>query len=152
MRAIEFLLQLKKLDKMIENKLIEKESWKAMATGTTAQMGGERVQSSGNQQKMETAVVKFIEIEHEIDDCIDEMIDTKQDVISVLEQLNASEYDLLHKMYVQCFTLQEIADMNDRSISWAKATRRRGIKNVQRILDQREECPKVSKSVQSYTT
>lgn len=146
MRAIEFLLQLKKLDKMIENKLIEKESWKAMATGTTAQMGGERVQSSGNQQKIEAAVVKFIEIEKEIDSCIDEMIDTKKDVISVLEQLNVSEYDLLHKMYVQYFTLQEIAEINDKSISWAKATHRRGIKNVQRILDRRSECPKVTES------
>lgn len=146
MRAIDFLLQLKKLDKMIENKLIEIEKWKAIATGTTAHLGGERVQSSGNQQKTETAILKFVEIEEEIYRCIDDMISTKKDVITVLEQLNASEYDLLHKMYVQYFTLQEIAEINDKSISWAKTIHRRGIKNVQRILDRRAECPKVTES------
>ena len=139
MNARDFLKQLKKLNKMIENKLNEKEQWKSIATGTTAQMGGERVQSSGSQQKMADAVVRFIDIEKEIDDCIDQLINTKKDVIAVIEQLNASEYDLLHKVYVQFFTLQEVADLYDKSISWAKTIHKRGLKNVQRILDERQK-------------
>ena len=137
MNARDFLKQTKKLDKMIENKLIEKEQWKSIATGTTAQMGGERVQTSGSQQKMADAIARFIDIEKEIDDCIDQLIDTKNDVITVIEQLNASEYDLLHKVYVQFFTLQEVADLYEKSTSWAKTIHKRGLKNVQRILDER---------------
>lgn len=138
MNARNFLKQPKKLDKMIENKLIEKEQWKSIATGTTAQMGGERVQSSGSQQKMADAIARFIDIEKEIDECIDNLVDTKNDVIAVIEQLNASEYDLLHKVYVQFLTLQEVADLYEKSISWAKTIHKRGLKNVQRILDERQ--------------
>lgn len=138
MNARDFLKQPKKLDKMIENKLIEKEQWKSIATGTTAQMGGERVQSSGSQQKMADAIARFIDIEKEIDECIDNLVDTKNDVIAVIEQLNASEYDLLHKVYVQFLTLQEVADLYEKSISWAKTIHKRGLKNVQRILDERQ--------------
>ena len=138
MNARDFLKQPKKLDKMIENKLIEKEQWESIATGTTAQMGGERVQSAGSQQKMADAIARFIDIEKEIDECIDQLIDTKNDVITVIEQLNASEYDLLHKVYVQFFTLQEVADLYEKSISWAKTIHKRGLKNVQRILDERQ--------------
>ena len=139
MTAREFLKQPKKLDKMIENKLNEKEQWKIIATGTTTQMSGERVQTSGSQQKMADAVVRFVDIEKEIDKCIDNLVDTKKDVIAVIEQLNVSEYDLLHKVYIQFLTLQEVAYLYDKSISWAKTIHKRGLKNVQRILDERQK-------------
>lgn len=145
MKAQEFLQQLKKLDKMIENKLAEKEQWRSIATGITAPTNGERVQSSGNGQKLENAVIKFVDIEKEIDVCIDRLITIKQDVITVIEQLNTREYDLFHKMYVQFMTLQDVAEMYNNSISWAKGIHRSGLKKVQNILDNRE---KMSESVQ----
>lgn len=137
MNARNFLKQPKKLDKMIENKIVEKEQWKSIASGTTTPMNGERVQSSGSQQKMADAVARYLDIETEINGIIDRLIDTKKDVIRVIEHLNVYEYDLLHKVYIQFFTLQEVADLYDRSISWAKTVHKRGLKNVQRILDER---------------
>lgn len=139
MKAKEFLRQLKKLDCIIKNKLIEKEQWKAIATGTTAQLGGERVQTSGSQQKMSDAIDKYIDIEAEIDRYIDKLIDTKKDVISVIEQLNVTEYDIMHKVYVQYKTLDELADIYDKSYSWVTTVYGRALKNVQRIIDQREK-------------
>lgn len=115
MKAKAFLKQIEKLDKMIENKTFEVEYWKGIANGTTAQMGGERVQSSGSQQKMADAVVKYIELENEVAGQIDILIDTKKDVIRVIEQLDPIEYDLLHKHYVQHITLYEIASMYGNS-------------------------------------
>ena len=146
MKAQEFLQQLKKLDKMIENKLAEKEQWKSIATGTTAPANGERVQSSGNGQKLENAVIKFVDIEKEIDAYIDKLIAIKQDVISVIEQLNTREYDLLHKMYVQYYSMQEIVEMYDKSESWFRTIHRSGLKKVQNILDNREK----QKSTEKY--
>ena len=134
-----FLEQLKKLDCMIENKLIEKEQWKAIATGTTTHSEGERVQSSGSQQKMADAVCKYIDIEKDIDRYIDKLIDTKQDVISVIEQLNTIEYDLLHKHYVQYLTFDEIADMYGKSRSWATTVHGRALANVKIILNERKK-------------
>lgn len=138
MRAIDFLRQLRKTDLLIENKLAEKEQWKNIALGTTASGSeGERVQSSGNQQKMEDAIIKYLDIEKEIDQVIDKLIAAKMDVISVIEQLNPAEYNLLHKVYVQYFTLKEAAYRCDMSYSAATTAHGRALKNVQLIIDKR---------------
>lgn len=137
MKAKDFLKQPKKLDKMIENKLIEKEQWKSIATGTTAQMGGERVQSSGSQQKMADAIDRYMDIEAEIDHAIDRLVERKNDVISVIEQLNATEYDILHKVYIQYLTLYDVSVVYNKTYSWATTIHGRALKNVQRILDNR---------------
>jgi len=139
MDAKKYLKQLKRLDTMITNKLIEKEQWKAISLGTTAQLGGERVQASGSQQKMADAVCKYIDIEKEVDACIDRLIDTKKDVISVIEQLNTTEYDLLHKVYVQYITLEDIADIYGKSYSWVTTVHGRALKAVQQILEERRK-------------
>lgn len=138
MNAKSFLLQMKKLDKMIENKMVEKEQWIDIAQGTTAMLGSERVQSSGSQQKMADAVERFIEIENEIDECIGKLIEAKKDVISVIEMLDVVEYDFLHKVYVQYIDLKEVAVMLGKKYTWATTTHGRALQNVQRILDERE--------------
>lgn len=143
MRAKDFLGQLKKLDAMITNKLIEKEQWQVIASGSTAQTGGERVQSSGNLHKMEDAICRYIDMEAEINECIDRLIDTKRDVLRVIEQLNATEYDVLHKIYVQYITFDDVADAYDKTYSWATTVHGRALKNVQRILDSRKDSENV---------
>lgn len=137
MDAKEFLGQVKKLDKLIENKSIERQQWKSLATSTTAQMGGERVQSSGNQQKMANAVHNYVDIEREIYKCIDDFIDAKQGVVSVIEQLDAKEYDLLHKVYIQYYTLAEVAMIYERTERAVAYQHRKAIASVQKILDNR---------------
>lgn len=138
MRAKDFLRQVYKLDRMVENKLAEKRQWQEIAAGATPQTTGERVQSSGNPQRMADAISRYIDIEQEIDECIDKLVDTKREVISVIEQLNATEYDVLHKMYIQGYSLQEVADMKGRSYSWMTSTHGRALQNVQRIIDKRK--------------
>ena len=139
MKAKDFMCQLKKIDCMIENKLAEKQQWKSIATGTTAQMGGERVQTSSSKQKMADAVGRYTDIEREVDMCIDRLVDTKKDVISVIEKLELMEYDILHKHYVQYITLGEIGSSYGKSKGWAASVNGRALKNVQKILDEREE-------------
>lgn len=138
MRAKDFLRQVYKLDRMVENKLAEKRQWQEIAAGATPQTTGERVQSSGNPQRMADAISRYIDIEQEIDECINKLVDTKREVIGVIEQLNATEYDVLHKMYIQGYSLQEVADMKGRSYSWMTSTHGRALQNVQRIIDKRK--------------
>ena len=86
------------LDSIINNKLIEQRQWKDLALGITANMGGERVQSSGSKSKMADALNKCIDMETEIDRTIDKLIDIKCEVVSILEQLDTPvEYNVLHK-------------------------------------------------------
>ena len=167
MRAKDFLRQVRKLDRMVENKIAEKEQWKSIAYSTTAAGGQtvkvlnrkgeyeehamERVQSSGNQQKMSAAIDRYIDIEKEIDACIDRLADAKKEINAVIEQLDAEIYDTLHKMYIgvivreldgsvhiKYLSLNDIADAYDRSYNWAKSKHGAGLKQVQRILDERE--------------
>ena len=137
MNAKEFLRQIKKLDRLIENKLIEIQRWKDIANNTTATLSGERVQSSGNPQKIADAIGRYIDLEREINQDIDKLVDAKKDVIGVIEQLNATEYDVMHKIYVQYLTLEDVADAYDRTYSWVTTIHGRALKHVQNILNKR---------------
>lgn len=136
MNAKEYLIQVVKLDTIITNKLIEKQQWMDIALGITANMSGERVQSSGAKSKMAEAVEKCVDMEAEIDALIERLIETKKDVVATIEQVdNPTEYDLLHKRYIQKMPLQDIADHYGKEYGWATTTHGRALKSVQDILD-----------------
>lgn len=133
-----FLKQPEKLDTIIRNKLIEKEQWRDIALGITAHSDGERVQSSGSKQKMADAVERCIDMDNEIDQLIDRLVDVKKDVSGVIEQLNATEYDVLHKIYIQYLSLYDVADMKSKTYSWVTTVHGRALQNVMKILIERE--------------
>ena len=134
-----YLEQVEKLDSIIKNKLIEKQQWKDIAFGITANMDSERVQSSGAKSKMADAINKCVDMESEIDRLIDKLVDTKKDVIQTIEQLYSPiEYNVLHMRYIQYKTLQEIADHYGRDYDWAKLTCKRGCDHVQVILSRKK--------------
>lgn len=133
-----FLSQVKKLDLQIKNKLIEKQQWKDIALGITANMDGERVQSSGAKSKMADAIEKCVDMETEIDSLVDKLIDTKKEVIQTIEQLDSpTEYDILHMRYIQFLSLQEIADHYGRDYTTITTAHGRALKNVQELLERK---------------
>lgn len=134
--AKEYLQQIRKLDMIITNKIAEKEQWSAMAMSVTASFsGGERVQASGSQQKMENAIVRYVDLEKEIDRRIDDLVDTKVKVIQTIERLPAIEYDILHKVYIQYKELYEVAEDYNKTYSWATTVHGRALKDLQDILN-----------------
>lgn len=131
-----YLEQPEKLDIQIRNKLIEKQQWHDISLGITANMEGERVQASGSKSKMAEAVDKCVDMEAEINSLIDELIETKKDVIQTIEQLDSPiEYNVLHMRYIQYLSLQEIADHYHKDYSWATTTHGRALKSVRKILE-----------------
>lgn len=147
MQAKDFLKQVNKLDKMIENKLIEKKQWMDVALNVTS--GGksikingtlhnmDKVQASKNPQKMADAINKYIDLEKEIDACVDKLIETKTEVVKTIEQLSPAEYDLLHKVYIQYMSFQEVALIHNRSYTSITTLHGRALASLQRILDER---------------
>lgn len=133
--AKQYLEQVKKLDLLVENKLAEKAHWQSIATNTVANVSGERVQSSVSKQKMADAVCRYVDMESEIDRAIDSYVDKKREIIAVIEQLPPTEYDLLHKVYVQYKYLQDVATERGKSYGWAATLHGIALKHVQRILD-----------------
>lgn len=138
MDAKEYLNQVKKLDLQIKNKLIEKQQWKDIALGITANMDGERVQATGAKDKMASAVEKCVDMEAEIDNLVDRLIDTKKEVIQTIEQLDSPmSYDLLHKKYIQFMTFEQIAEYYGRDYTTITTAHGRALKNVQVLLERR---------------
>ncbi len=139
MDAKEYLRQVEKLDVRIKNKLIEQRQWRDIALGITANMEGERVQSSGAKSKMADAIGRCVDMEAEIDGLVDNLVDLKKEVIQTIEQLeSATEYNVLHMRYIQFLDLQDIADHYGKEYGWATTTHGRALKNVQRIIDGKE--------------
>jgi DNA-directed RNA polymerase specialized sigma subunit len=137
-RAQEYLEQVWKLNAMIENKKAEAEQWRGVALGITANSEGERVQSSGSQQKMADAINRAVDLQAESNALIDRLIDLKQEIIGTIELLNATEYDVLHKRYIQGMTFDEIGAVKHKSKSWATTVHGRALQNLNKILEERE--------------
>lgn len=131
-----YLAQVERFDVQIRNKLAEQQQWRDMALGITANMEGERVQSSGAKSKMASAIDKCVDMEAEIDSLIDKLVDTKMEVIATIEQIrSASEYELLHLRYIQYVPLKEIAERWKTEYTNVTSCHGRALKNIQAILN-----------------
>ena len=140
MDAKKFLNEPKRLDVLIRNKLIELSRWKELALSITANMGGERVQSSGSQQKMADRINKYLDYEKEIDEMVDRLIDKKKEVVEVIEEIENPDYlDLIHRKYIQYKTLEQIAKETGRSYDAIKTAHGRALEEVRKILKRKEE-------------
>lgn len=141
MDAKEYLKQYIKLEALEYNKKLEKlkelERLDSIAHSITAQMGGERVQSSGDQQRMATAIAEKATVEAEFDRRIDELRAERQEILRTIESLNTNEYRVLHCVYIQGMDIYNTAGACKKSYRWAKSVHSNGIDNVQRMLDER---------------
>lgn len=136
MNAVDYLNQVKMCDKKIKNKMLEKEQWFTLATKTTCPSDGERVQSSGNPDKMSNAVARMIEVDKEINRMIDSFVNLKQEVIRTIEQIDDSKlYDILHMIYIQYMKPSEVADVLNYSYQWTYELHNRAISKIQIIID-----------------
>lgn len=137
MRAKDYLKEIARIEKLIENKKEERERWKDIALHITGNYEGERVQATGNPQKMAVAVINSVDLQREIEGHIVSLYRKRQDIIAVLEQLPIQDYDLLYKIYVNKKTLNDMAD--ERGCSYSNITTLHGtaLKKVQRIIDKK---------------
>lgn len=131
-KAQDFLDQIKKIDTVILNKQNEVERWKDRAVNITSPVGSEKVQASGSLQKMADAVCEYVKLEEED---IRQLFKQRRYIISVIEQLNVTEYELLYNIYVLQLDFDDAAEAATRSRSWVNSAHGRALQNVQRILD-----------------
>lgn len=139
-KARDLLESVEKLDKMITNKLIERQQWLDLAHRITAQTDGERVQSSGSQQKMADAVNNCLDAEQEALSRVQELRARKREIVQLIERVDSPvEYDLLHRKYIQYQTLEEIEYHYNRNPGWGSTTHGRALEKVQSIIDGKKE-------------
>ena len=143
MKAQEYIKQYIKQKSIIANCWAEVAHWKDIAHSITGNTEGERVQSSGSKQKMADAVISYSDIEDEIKQRIAKANEIQCEILDTIELLKESEYDVLHKLYIQGKTFKEIAVLKDKSISWVTSMHGNALKNLQRILDNRENVDEI---------
>lgn len=135
-KAQTYLERVAKLDAIIENKLTEQRQWKDLALSITANMDGEKVQSSGSQSKMADAVINCIAMEDEIAEAVKQLIAEKKQVVKTIEQLySPTEYRILHMRYIQHISLTDIAERMSKEYTWVTTTHGRALKHLQNMLD-----------------
>lgn len=110
MKAKEYLKQIEKLDKCIEQKQIEYDELRLRSTSSGGIQYGERVQTSPTGDSLERKVVNYVQLEEDINAMIDNFVDTKHKIIDEIQGLsNVNHIDVLFKKYVQYKTLEQIA-------------------------------------------
>lgn len=136
--AQKYMERLEKLDIMISNKLAEQAQWRDRANKITANLDGDRVQSSSVQSTMADAINECVAMEQEIAERVTAMRSEYREIVATIEMVeNPTEYDVLHKRYVLYWEFDEIAAKYGKDYSWATTTHGRAKVKVQEILDAR---------------
>ena len=138
MKAINYLKQIKIMDAKINADIEELTSLETLATRTTSVLGGDRVQSSGSQQKMADSVAKIVDLREKINSEIDRFIDYKQEARELISDCDAECITLISKRYFQFKTWESIAvDMNF-TYQWVSGgLHQKALAQVQKALDER---------------
>ena len=78
MTTKEYLNQIDRLNRMIDNKLSEIYQLKTLVCSISVATDSEKVKSSGSQDKMGDTIAKIVDMEKEADKMIDKMLDIKK--------------------------------------------------------------------------
>ena len=107
----QYLQQISRLDRMIQNKLAEISQLRELAMSVSAVKNEERVQNTPNFDKIGTAYCKIEEMEEKLDKLIDEYVDKKNLIISQIDKIdNEAYYEILFARYIEKKTFEKIAD------------------------------------------
>ena len=118
METKQYLNQIERLEKQIQNKLSEIYQLKTMACSVTvSNSDGERVQTSTDKDRLGSTVAKIVDLEKETDRLVDEFVDKRNHIIGQIDNMeNADYYHILSLRYVSRDTFDNIADKT----GWSK--------------------------------
>jgi DNA-directed RNA polymerase specialized sigma subunit len=153
MNAYEYLEQVRIADAMIDSKKAdERELW-AIATSVTQANDG-MPHAPGVSDKVGNLIPKILEAKQRTNEQIDRYIDIRADVIRHIEMLPIKQYTVLHWLYVRkrdrrekdqswYYTWREVAENLGCTEQNISNTRKRAVKNLQKILDSEKKVEKV---------
>lgn len=136
MNAKEYLSQAIWLNQRINSKLEQKEQLEALAKRVTVNFTQEKVSGGRNTKSpMEDATVKLIDLCHEINEDIDDLITLKAEILEVTNKLKDPVSQLLLQMrYFQGKTWEDVAfelGYNNRTVFKIHG---KALKEIEKIL------------------
>lgn len=111
MTTKEYLMQIKRMEKIIDNKLSELYRLRQLVSSISISTDGERVMSSGSMDKMGDSVAKIVDLEYSVAGTISQYTELRQKIISQIDSLkNYEYYSVLFSRYVSNNEFWKIAD------------------------------------------
>lgn len=112
-----YLNQISRLERQIQNKLSEIYQLKTMACSVTVSNDNERVQTSGDKDRLGSVVAKIVDLEKETDNIVDSFVDKRNRIIKQIDGMhNEDYYHVLSMRYVGKNTYEDIAKSTNWSI------------------------------------
>lgn len=125
MKTKDYLSQVSRLSKMINNKLSEISQLREVSVSISAIGNDEKVQTSPNFDKIGTAIAKIDELENNIDKMIDEYLVKRERIITQIDTMEEeSVYQILFSRYIEKKTFEKIA--TEMKYSWRQIVRLHG--------------------------
>lgn len=125
MTAKEYLNQISRLNRMINNKLVEIQQLRDLALGISSISTGERVQSTPDFDKIGSKMAKIDELEKNLDETIDKYVDLKNRIIGQIESMEDEiTYNILFSRYIEKKQFELIAI--EMEYSWRQIIRLHG--------------------------
>ena len=153
MDVYEYLEQVRNADAKIEAKRAEERELWAIATSMTQANDG-MPHAPGVSDKVGNIIHKIIEAQNRTNEQIDKYVEIRDDVIRHIEMLPPKQYLVLHWLYVRkrerreknqswYYTWREVAEKLGCSEQNISNSRKRAVKNLQKILDSEKSQAKV---------
>ena len=101
--AKEYLGQAYRIDQRINSKIEKVSALNNMATKATSTISDMPGSATRNIHRMEDVIVKIIDLQDEINADIDELVDFKAEVMSVIKSIDNLEYQTLLELRYLCF-------------------------------------------------
>ena len=136
MTAKEYLSQVYWLNTIVNNKLEQKEELEALAERTTVDFTKEKVSGgSGVISPMEDAAVKLIDLSHQINDDIDELINLKKEIARTIKKVGDYRYrTILEMRYLKGKLWEDVSGDIGFDKRWVMRLHSRALKEVDEIL------------------
>lgn len=124
----EYLSQAYRIDQRINSKLEQVVSLRELATKATSTLSDMPSSGTRNIHSMEGIIAKMVDLETEINKDIDTLVDLKREIVSLIKQIQNTEYQTLLELRYLCFktweqiavdlgySLQHIFRIHDRAI------------------------------------
>ena len=119
MTAKEYLYQAFRLDQKIKSKLEQVVNLRDMAAKAMSSINAERVSGTTKRCPMENALIKLVDLEHEINDDIDQLMALKRELACVFGKIDNQACRLLLELrYLAGKNWAEVAKIMGYEVRW----------------------------------
>lgn len=126
MTTKDYLNQISRLNRMINNKLVELAQLKELACSISSITNEERVMTTQNFDRIGTKQAKIDEMERKIDALVDDYIIKRDQIVSQIDSMeDENVYNVLFSKYIEKKTFEVIA--TEMNYSWRQTIRLHGI-------------------------